>query len=178
MLMFHTPIHDDVQARLGGPFGGFLVYHPELHPNGPGPFYDSLLNDRPDILAFTKDVDHVDMPGHGGQVGIGLLSQGRFDGRVDGYYLIPLRLQIGGYLVAGPVGVGREAHNGNGPGAGEDRCNNIWILIVDYQADNILSMRSNKAFLGTAPIIWSITVPFLKNMTAGIDIMEYCMAIL
>ncbi len=33
MLMFHTPIHDDVQARLGGPFGGFLVYHPELHPD-------------------------------------------------------------------------------------------------------------------------------------------------
>lgn len=75
VLDFHAAVHDDVEARSGGTFRGFLVDDSELHPQDLGAHGDRIVGNGADFRGFTEAVDEIHVVWNRTEVGIALLSE-------------------------------------------------------------------------------------------------------
>jgi hypothetical protein len=68
--------------------------HPLLHPDGPGPHFDGLLDDLRHCLGAAEDIHCVNGFRNRGQIGVAALTQYFFGVGVNGDDAVALPLKI------------------------------------------------------------------------------------
>jgi hypothetical protein len=74
-----------------------------LHPDGPGPHFDGLLDNLRHRLGAAEDIHHVNGFRERGQIGIAALTQYFIGIGIDGDDAIALPLKVLGYPVTVPL---------------------------------------------------------------------------
>jgi len=77
--------------------------HPLLHPDGPGPRLDGLLNDLWHRLGAAEDVHHINGFRDRGQIGVAAFTQYFVGVGIDRDNTITLTLKVLRYPVAVPL---------------------------------------------------------------------------
>ena len=94
MLNHDAAIHDDENASGASFFGGFLVDHTFLHPDGRDFQRDRLVNNFGHELGTAKDINDVNFLGNIVEGCITFFAERAFNLRIHRDDAISLRLQV------------------------------------------------------------------------------------
>ncbi len=130
MLYLHAPVHHDFEAGVQRLPPGRLVDHAELHPQHLGADSDGFLCNGGDILAPPEAINHIDRNGNVLEARITLLPQDLRVAGIHGNHGIAVVQHVLGRKVAGPVPVGGQPHDRDGPALAQNSAKRVDVGIV------------------------------------------------
>jgi hypothetical protein len=120
VLDLHAAVHHRVHAGGARELVGLDVENAELLPQAARLDLDGLLRDRQHVAGAAEHVHHVDGLGDLEQVRVAAFAEDLGTARVHRDDAVPMLLQVLGGEVAGPMPLGRQADDGDGPAVAQD----------------------------------------------------------